>query len=81
MSVQDALDQYKVFGCQVFGKPRTVWVKSALWFPRPKYSASQKRKAILHIIKAGLKDPSTSNVTVEKVVFAMQHQMSEYCQR
>ncbi|KAI5815146.1 acyl transferase/acyl hydrolase/lysophospholipase [Pyronema omphalodes] len=38
MSVDDALEVYEQFGSKVFGNPRTMHVRSPLWWPRSKYN-------------------------------------------
>ncbi|KAI9775008.1 MAG: hypothetical protein M1839_001608 [Geoglossum umbratile] len=55
MSVQEALEEYKDFGNEVFGSPRWRHERSLLWLPRSKYATRNVRGAILKVIENSLR--------------------------
>jgi hypothetical protein len=84
MTVQQAKDQYKVFGNAVFGKPRAVHARSLAWWPRPKYSTTKKKEAIHEVIGPALRRLDHSLETeyaVRETIFGMAEADAQRCQR
>ncbi|CAG9997027.1 unnamed protein product [Clonostachys byssicola] len=63
MSVDQALDQYKAFGNDIFGKPRWWHERSLFWFPRAKYSSRKTREAFQKVVLERLQQGEHAAVT------------------
>jgi hypothetical protein len=80
LTVQEAKEQYTRFGNGVFGQGRWFHMKSALWYPRPKYAATKVRQAILEVVRLGLRDPNVVDYEVQHETLAMEPRFEKACQ-
>ncbi|CAH0046492.1 unnamed protein product [Clonostachys solani] len=63
LSVDQALDQYKAFGNEVFGKPRRWHERSPFWYPRAKYSSRKTGEAFQNVVLESLQQGEHAAVT------------------
>jgi len=79
MTVEEAKSQYILFGNSVFGQARWFHVKSPLWSPRPKYPTRKIRRAVLEVIRIGLRNPNAVPYEVESEQLAMPSRHEKRC--
>ncbi|EXJ59073.1 hypothetical protein A1O7_06504 [Cladophialophora yegresii CBS 114405] len=80
LTVQEAKEQYTRFGNSVFGQGPWFHMRSALWWPRPKYATTKVRQTILEVVRLGLRDPQVVDYEVQHETLAKDPRFEKACQ-
>lgn len=51
MNIDDCIQDYKILGAKVFGKPRRCHFRSPLWWPRDKYNHKILREVVEEVVR------------------------------